>query len=117
MPRFVILEHDFPKIHWDLMLESENVLLTWKLAKPPVAGQTVNAQKSFDHRLVCLDYEGPISGNRGHVLRWDAGDFIWQTESEKSIQIKINSNKCTGLLEITQTEENNWLVKLKPNST
>ena len=30
MPRFVILEHDYPQRHWDLMLEGDGVLATRK---------------------------------------------------------------------------------------
>ena len=26
MPRYVVLEHDFPTLHWDLMLEFGSVL-------------------------------------------------------------------------------------------
>ena len=36
MQQFVILRHDFPELHWDLMLEEEGVLKTWRLNAPPV---------------------------------------------------------------------------------
>ena len=35
MPRFVILEHDYPELHWDLMLETAGALRTWRLLRPP----------------------------------------------------------------------------------
>ena len=70
MPRFVILEHDYPQQHWDLMLEAGPVLRTWRLAEPPDVGRPVAATASFDHRPVYLDYEGPVSGNRGTVQRF-----------------------------------------------
>jgi hypothetical protein len=69
MPRFVILEHDHPELHWDFMLEAGAVLRTWRLAAPPALGQVVAAAASFDHRLLYLDYEGPVSGGRGTVRR------------------------------------------------
>lgn len=76
MPRFVILEHDHPELHWDLMLETGDVLRTWRLAEPPTAiGQSIRAIPIADHRTMYLDYEGPVSGNRGTVNRWDAGRF------------------------------------------
>src|SRR4051794_8490712 len=55
MPRFVILEHDHPVLHWDFMLEVGDVLRTWRLAAPPAAGMTVPAEPSFDHRKLYLD--------------------------------------------------------------
>ena len=75
MPRFVILEHDHPHLHWDLMLEAGAVLRTWRLALPPRAGQDVPAEPLGDHRPLYLDYEGPVSGGRGQVRRWDWGTY------------------------------------------
>src|SRR5204862_462785 len=72
MPRFVILEHDHPERHWDFMLEAGPVLRTWRLAKAPDAtGIRIAAQPLGDHRALYLDYEGPLSGARGTVTRWD----------------------------------------------
>ena len=73
--RFVVLEHDHPTLHWDLMLEVDGVLRTWRLASPPTLG-VVAGQPLADHRLVYLDYEGPISGARGAVQRWDRGTYL-----------------------------------------
>jgi hypothetical protein len=75
MPRFVILEHDHPHLHWDLMLEAGAMLRTWRLAQPPEPGRIVAAEALADHRLLYLDYEGPVSGNRGYVRRWDWGTY------------------------------------------
>jgi hypothetical protein len=75
MPRFVILEHDHPVLHWDLMLEADGVLQTWRLAEAPEPGKDIDAIALGDHRIAYLDYEGPVSGNRGTVRRWDAGNF------------------------------------------
>jgi|YNPMSStandDraft_1061717.scaffolds.fasta_scaffold00672_2 hypothetical protein len=72
--RFVVLEHDSPRgRHWDLMLEQEGKLRTWALAAPPDTAGPIPAEALADHRLAYLDYEGPISGGRGQVRRWDAG--------------------------------------------
>src|SRR2546421_9696311 len=76
MPRFVILEHDRPELHWDFMVEAGAVLCTWRLAKPPeTMGERIAAQPLGDHRLLYLDYEGPVSGARGKVTRWDGGEY------------------------------------------
>ena len=77
MPRFAILEHDWPTLHWDLLLEAEGTLRAWRLLEEPGPERTVPAEANFDHRLIYLDYEGPIAGNRGTVTRWDAGTFDW----------------------------------------
>ncbi len=86
MPRFVILEHDYPHLHWDLMLEDGDVLRTWRLSAPPEPGVGVDAEPSFDHRLIYLDYEGPISDGRGNVKRHDKGTFEWIEARRRALQ-------------------------------
>lgn len=90
MPRFVILEHDFPILHWDLMLEWGSTLRTWRLSRPPAVDLIVDAEASFDHRPIYLDYEGPISGNRGCVRRWEWGTFSWVAESRETAALTFD---------------------------
>ena len=90
--RFVVLRHTLPsdtqadvlkrapghniQSHFDLMLESDEVLLTWELSSwPPTTNGSQWATRLPDHRLAYLDYEGPISGNRGAVVRVDEGVY------------------------------------------
>ena len=80
MPRFVILRHDPAPagdrpLHWDLMLETADRLRTWALESEPGPGRTIAARPLVDHRPEYLDYQGPLSGGRGAVSRWDAGEF------------------------------------------
>jgi hypothetical protein len=71
--RFVILTHDHPFVHWDLMLEAGGTLRTWRLLAEPAPDRIIGAEPLPDHRLHYLDYEGPVSSGRGTVTRWDAG--------------------------------------------
>jgi len=96
MPRFVILEHDYPTRHWDLMLESGPVLRTWRLSTPPEAGRSIEAEASFDHRPVYLDYEGPVSGDRGVVKRWDTGTFSWESDTPDRVAVQLTGRRIAG---------------------
>jgi hypothetical protein len=129
MPRYVILEHDWPTRHWDLMLEVGDVLQTWRLPTPPAANKEVPAEKSFDHRLMYLDYEGPVSGHRGSVVRWDAGSYQLIVEeshgpNEKSRArskrnlidrrvIQLEGRRLQGVLELTYQEGTEWTLRLR----
>ncbi|MFO1002516.1 MAG: DNA polymerase ligase N-terminal domain-containing protein [Planctomycetaceae bacterium] len=76
MPRrFVILEHDHPFLHWDLLLEEECSARTWRLLRKPCLGEPIAAEPLPDHRLMYLDYEGVVSGDRGSVKRILAGTY------------------------------------------
>ena len=108
MPRYVILEHDYPSLHWDLMLEAGEVLRTWRLAEPPQPGRTVQATAVFDHRLMYLDYEGPISGNRGKVVRWDAGSFTWGADCPDRIVLFMNGQRLHGTAVLQREASGDW---------
>ncbi len=99
MPRYVVLEHDFPELHWDFMLESGAVLHTWRLSRPPqILGITIGAVRLPDHRLEYLDYEGPIRGDRGMVRRWDWGVYeIMETGSDGRLRVRLLGEKVRGV--------------------
>lgn len=94
MPRYVILQHITPPhaergTHYDLMLELDGKLLTWAIPEPPRAGLQTAVTKLPDHRLAYLDYEGPISGDRGEVRRVDAGEYeCCQDDTSASIELR-----------------------------
>lgn len=75
MPRFVLLTHDHPTWHWDFMLEHEGHLRTWRLDSDPQSPGLIRITQLPDHRLIYLDYEGPVSQQRGTVQRWDRGEY------------------------------------------
>jgi hypothetical protein len=102
MPRFVILEHDWPIRHWDLLLEDGDVLLAWRLLAEPAAGTTVPAERNADHRKLYLDYEGPVSGNRGTVTRWDAGEFEWVTRAEGEWMVRAEGERICGEIRLAR---------------
>src|SRR5262249_60311740 len=81
MRRFVVLIHNHPALHWDLMLEKQAALRTWRLARPPDAAGSIHAEELPDHRQAYLDYEGPVSGDRGAVRRLARGEFTGVEES------------------------------------
>lgn len=108
MPRFVILEHDHPFLHWDLMLEAGNVLRAWRLLEQPEPGRTIHAETLGDHRLIYLDYEGPVSGNRGRVERWDAGTFTWEQDAPERVVVRLAGSRCRGEAILERNADGNW---------
>ncbi|VTT96461.1 Uncharacterized protein OS=Singulisphaera acidiphila (strain ATCC BAA-1392 / DSM 18658 / VKM B-2454 / MOB10) GN=Sinac_6085 PE=4 SV=1: LigD_N [Gemmataceae bacterium] len=96
MPRFVILAHDWPAPHWDLLLEAGPVLRAWRLLAEPAAGRSVPAEPNADHRPLYLDYEGPVSGGRGTVSRWDAGTFDWLADGSDRVEVELRGTRLVG---------------------
>lgn len=112
MPRFVVLEHDHPWLHWDLMLDTGETLRTWRLAQPPLPGELIRAEPLGNHRRAYLDYEGPLSGNRGSVRRCDAGEFTWLADSADEVQICLDGQRCRGRACICRTPGGEWTLQL-----
>lgn len=108
MPRFVILEHDHPFPHWDLMLEAGGVLRTWRLLEEPRPGRMVGAEALGDHRLIYLDYEGPVSGNRGRVRRWDEGTFTWEQDAPERAVVRLVGSRCRGQAVLERNSDGKW---------
>jgi len=81
MNRFVLLCHHTAKdqFHWDFLFEGPNACKTFsvtqKLAEKAQRTGTLECTVTplTDHRLAYLDYEGPVSDNRGFVERLDFG--------------------------------------------
>ena len=89
MPRFVILEHDFPEIHFDLMLEDGDSLRTWRLPAMPEIGKFLFAPELPPHRREYLAYEGPVGGDRGSVIRRASGQYTLENWPDGSLLIEL----------------------------
>ena len=112
MARFVILEHDHPVLHWDLMLEAGGVLQTWRLVRPPEIGVTIDATALGDHRRAYLDYEGPVSGGRGQVQRWDTGEFSDAENSTPTARrLILSGGRVQGSVLLERTDDANWCFR------
>ena len=98
MSRYVILEHDYPELHWDFMLEVGGSLRTWRLAFVPSLDESIAATPLGDHRIAYLDYEGPVSGNRGTVNRWDQGEYEMIEEADCRMVVRLNGERLRGIV-------------------
>lgn len=73
--RYTISRHETSSgAHYDLFLENGDVLRTWRLGAPPETGE-VRAEPIGDHRVAYLEYEGPVSGDRGAVSIHSTGYY------------------------------------------
>jgi hypothetical protein len=115
VPRFVVLIHDYPALHWDLMLEKEAALRTWRLDRPPGEAGSIAAEPLADHRLAYLDYEGPVSGNRGTVRRFDRGDYGLIRETAARQEVKLEGTVLRGRAVIERRESSDcWTFTFEP---
>lgn len=109
MPRFVLLRHKVPTTfgrpsHWDLMLEDGPSLQTWALETLPTPDAAVPALPLAPHRSAYLDYEGPVSQNRGTVRRRDAGVFQWVERQPQMLQFVLRGSEFQGTVTLRRPD-------------
>ena len=61
-----------------------------------------------EHRLFYLDFEGPVSGDRGRVTAWDRGDLDWFTATESLVRVQCHGAKWRGVLTLRHQTECQW---------
>jgi bifunctional non-homologous end joining protein LigD len=109
--RFVIQKHEASHLHFDLRLESQDVLRSWSVPKgmPYALDERRLAIATEDHPLDYLTFEGIIPAGQyggGTVMVWDIGTYD-----------VIEGNYWKGMLRffLTGTKlEGEWLLERDP---
>ena len=117
--RYVILRHEPTPLehagigastqrplHWDVMFDVGETLRTWAFSTEPWeasqrGASSCSATQLADHRRAYLDYEGPVSGNRGTVVRVDSGTYRVRQDSPEIFLAELSSSR--GMLRVRLT--------------
>jgi hypothetical protein len=110
MSRFAILTHDHPFPHWDLLIENDGSCRTWRLLNDPgLQANQISAEQLPDHRLMYLDYEGPVGGDRGTVNQWDHGEVEWRINCADVCEFDLTGSRWRGRFRLSQVDGTNWI--------
>ncbi len=118
--QFAVVWHETPPgdptpSHWDLFLEHESVLWTWRLTSWPSLGLPAPAERIADHRLQYLEYSGPLSRNRGAVRQVDSGSWRLTQGSEGEIRGELCGTRLQGELHLVKLDLcNSWSLEIIP---
>ena len=97
--RYAVLHHTgHGEPHFDLLIgRFDAPLITLRLPTWPVRGR-LSLTRLPDHRPIYLDYEGPVSGNRGEVKRVEAGtcDATGDWLRAQPTQLRLHVSEIDG---------------------
>jgi bifunctional non-homologous end joining protein LigD len=118
--RFVVQRHSARRLHYDLRLERDGVLLSWAVPKglPLEPGSRRRAIHTEDHPLQYLDFQGVIPRGQygaGVMDMYDAGQWDLLEESPSgSLTFRLAGERLRGTWTLAaarlEREEKNWLL-------
>jgi bifunctional non-homologous end joining protein LigD len=97
-PRFVIQEHSARRLHWDLRLERDGVLLSWALPRglPETPKDNRLAVATEEHPLEYLDFEGEIPKGEygaGAMKIWDSGTYQVLKWEPRKVEVTLHGQR------------------------
>jgi bifunctional non-homologous end joining protein LigD len=112
--RFVIQQHDATRLHWDLRLEHDGVLLSWALPRglPWDPGRNHLAVHTEDHPLEYLTFEGDIpdgSYGAGMMTVWDQGTYEPEKIEDRKVVVVLHGGRSRGRFALFQTRGRDWI--------
>ena len=113
--RFVVQEHHARRLHWDLRLEQDGVLVSWALPRGVPAHPDENrlAVHTEDHPLEYLEFEGDIPQGEygaGTMRVWDRGTFEAEKFREGEVIATFHGERMRGRYALFQTRGKDWLI-------
>jgi hypothetical protein len=81
-----------------------------------LAKDSVAAEELDDHRLAYLDYQGPISGDRGIVSRVDGGSYGTVLDTNDDFEVELRGCLCQGKITLHRTSEKAWMLNAGPQT-
>jgi bifunctional non-homologous end joining protein LigD len=113
--RFVIQEHSARRLHWDLRLEHEGVLVSWALPRGVPAHPDENrlAVHTEDHPLEYLEFHGEIPKGEygaGTMEVWDRGTYEAEKFREGEVIATFHGERMQGRYALFSTRGKDWLI-------
>lgn len=113
---FVVHRHHASRLHYDLRLERDGVLMSFAVPKglPPRPGVKRLAVQTEDHPLEYVHFQGEIpKGEYGGGQMWMYAQGRYQITKEKKtgFYFRLGSRELNGEYRIHQMKENQWLLE------
>jgi DNA ligase D-like protein (predicted polymerase)/DNA ligase D-like protein (predicted 3'-phosphoesterase) len=115
--RFVIQEHHARRLHYDVRLERDGVLVSFAVPKnlPAQSGETRLAVHTEDHPLEYLTFHGEIPKGEygaGSMTIWDSGRYETEKWNDNEIAVTLHGERTQGrFVFFCHGEGRDWMVR------
>jgi bifunctional non-homologous end joining protein LigD len=114
--RFVIHEHHARRLHWDLRLERDGVLVSFAVPKgiPMDPDENHLAVHTEDHPLEYIDFSGQIpEGNygAGKMTIFDEGTYeTHKWKPDRELMVTFHGKRVQGKYVLFHTRDKDWMI-------
>jgi bifunctional non-homologous end joining protein LigD len=117
--RFVVQEHHATRLHWDLRLERDGVLVSYAIPNgiPSLPSENRLAVHTEDHPLGYLDFHGEIPAGQygaGTMTVWDRGTYEAHLFDAKKVEVTFHGERLTGRYGLFpiggETAPQDWMI-------
>ncbi len=115
---FVIQEHHASRLHWDVRLERDGVLVSWAVPKglPDVPGDIRLAVHTEDHPMEYATFSGEIPKGEyggGRMFIWDRGRYETLKWSDREVAVIFDGERAKGRYTFFRSgrDSKDWMVR------
>ena len=123
---FVVQKHAASRLHYDLRLEHDGVLLSWAVPQGPSLDPSVKrfAAQTEDHPIEYADFEGVIPAAEyggGEMIVWDRGSLRFDEDPDGGLSagkllFTLSGYKLNGQWTLVRMKDpKEWLLIKKPD--
>ncbi|WP_424805546.1 ATP-dependent DNA ligase [Rhodococcus sp. 27YEA15] len=114
---FVIQEHHARRLHYDVRLERDGVLVSWAVPKgvPTAVGENRLAVHTEDHPLDYAGFSGTIPKGQyggGTMTIWDRGTYETEKWRDDEVIVRLTGERVQGRFALIRTQGDQWLMHL-----
>ncbi|SCE68790.1 bifunctional non-homologous end joining protein LigD [Micromonospora mirobrigensis] len=114
--RFVIQQHHARRLHWDLRLERDGVLVSWAVPRglPRDTGRNHLAVHTEDHPMEYLTFHGEIPAGEyggGRMTVHDTGTYRTEKWRDDEVIVVLAGDRTRGRYALFATGGRDWMIR------
>jgi bifunctional non-homologous end joining protein LigD len=112
---FVIQQHHARRLHWDLRLERDGVLVSWAVPRgiPRDPARNHLAVHTEDHPLEYAEFSGVIPAGEyggGRMFIYDRGTYRTEKWQDDEVVVELSGSRVSGRYVLFHTSGKDWMI-------